>query len=213
MQFARSKYKFFGDCINSCEQSENDNEVHIAKYPVYNFRKFITLLGITPGTAPVALLNLKLSAAELAKGKEMLTELVPGNRKTICIFTYATGSKCYPPAWWEPFYEELKNQFADYNIIEVLPAENVSQIAFKAPSFYSKDVREIGAVMANTSLFIGADSGIMHLASAVHVPVAGLFVNDNISRYKPYGNGSIAIDTKTTPIKECVEAVKPLLQQ
>jgi ADP-heptose:LPS heptosyltransferase len=41
--------------------------------------------------------------------------------------------------------------------------ENVSQIAFKSPTFYSKDIREIGAVIANTEIFIGADSGIMHL--------------------------------------------------
>jgi hypothetical protein len=38
--------------------------------------------------------------------------------------------------------------------------ENVSQIAFK-PTFYSKDIREIGAVIANTEIFIGADSGII----------------------------------------------------
>jgi hypothetical protein len=28
--------------------------------------------------------------------------------------------------------------------------KNVSQIAFKSPTFYSKDIREIGAVIANT---------------------------------------------------------------
>jgi predicted Rossmann-fold nucleotide-binding protein len=57
----------------------------------------------------------------------------------------------------------------------VLPVENVSQIGFKAPTFYSKDVREIGALMANTEVFIGGDSGIMHLASASKVSTVGLF--------------------------------------
>jgi ADP-heptose:LPS heptosyltransferase len=208
VQFARSKYKFYGDSINDANDTEDP---HIARYPVYNFRKFITLLGVTPNTGPVAPLSLKLSAQELAQGKKTLDELVPANKKTICIFTYATGTKCYPPTWWEPFYDALKNQYPDYNIIEVLPAENVSQIDFKAPSYYSKDVREIGAVMANTSLFIGADSGIMHLASAVQVPVIGLFSKNNISAYEPYGNGSIAIDTRTTIIEECVEVIKNVL--
>jgi ADP-heptose:LPS heptosyltransferase len=64
------------------------------------------------------------------------------------------------------FYDRLKAEYPNYNIIEVLPVENVSQIGFKAPTFYSKDVREIGALMANTEVFIGGDSGIMHLASA-----------------------------------------------
>jgi ADP-heptose:LPS heptosyltransferase len=40
---------------------------------------------------------------------------------------------------------------------------------------YSKDVREIGALMANTEVFIGGDSGIMHLASASKVSTVGLF--------------------------------------
>jgi ADP-heptose:LPS heptosyltransferase len=38
--------------------------------------------------------------------------------------------------------------------------------------FYSKDIREIGAVIANTEIFIGADSGIMHLASASLTPTS-----------------------------------------
>jgi hypothetical protein len=70
-------------------------------------------------------------------------------------------------------YDRLKAEYSNYNIIEVLPVENVSQIGFKAPTFYSKDVREIGALMANTEVFIGGDSGIMHLASASKV--SGLF--------------------------------------
>ncbi len=207
VQFARSKYKFYGDCLDPGAL----NEVHIAKYPVHNFRNFIKMMGIEPNTEPVAFLNLKLDSGELAQGKKALQELVKNDKKTICIFTYATGGKCYPPSWWEPFYKDLKEQLPNYNIIEVLPAENVSQIDFKAPSFYSKDVRHIGALIANTTLFIGADSGIMHLASSVNTPVIGLFVNNNIETYKPYGNGSIAIDTKITTIPECVSAVKKFL--
>jgi hypothetical protein len=55
------------------------------------------------------------------------------------------------------FYALLQ-RISDYNIIEILPVENVSQIAFKSPVFYSKDIREIGAVIANTEIFIGADN-------------------------------------------------------
>lgn len=210
VQFARSRYKFYGDTV-SATLNQKEGFEHIAKYPVYNFRDFIAKLGIQPNTTPVPLLNLKLTPEELAEGKKTLDELVPNTQKTICIFTYATGGKCYPPEWWEPFFEQLLAAFTGYDIIEVLPAENVSQINFKAPSFYSKDVRHIAAVMANTAVFIGADSGIMHLASAANVPVVGLFVNNNISTYKPYGNGSVAVDTKITTIEECVNIVKTIL--
>ena len=46
-----------------------------------------------------------------------------------------------------PIYNTLCKEFKSYNIIEVLPVENISQIDFKAPSFYSKDVREIAHLL------------------------------------------------------------------
>ncbi|MXN92801.1 lipopolysaccharide heptosyltransferase family protein [Flavobacterium sp. Sd200] len=209
VQFASAKYKFYGDPVTNISHLEGHE--HIAKYPVYNFREFIAKIGVQPNTQPVPLLDLKLNKEELASGKKLLDDLKGNNKPTICIFTFATGFKCHPPTWWEPFYERLQQTFPEHNIVEVLPAENVSQINFKAPSFYSKDVREIGAFIAHTKVFIGADSGIMHLASAAKVPVVGLFVNNNIETYKPYGNGSIAVDTKTTTTDECVDLVKAII--
>jgi len=78
----------------------------------------------------------------------------------------------------------------------------VSQIQFKATTFYSKDVREICSVIANTEMFIGADSGMMHLANASQVPTVGLFSATVANKYKPYGNNSIAINTITSSIDE-----------
>jgi hypothetical protein len=60
-------------------------------------------------------------------------------KKTICIFTYATGENVIREEWWEEFYEKIKKS-SKYNIIEVLPVENISQMGFKAPTFYSKDI-------------------------------------------------------------------------
>jgi heptosyltransferase III len=210
VQFARAGYKLYGDPIS--DLSNREGHEHIAKYPVYNFRDFIAKMGIEPSTLPVPLLDLKLTDAEREQGKNLLHDLTGNDRQTIGVFTYATGFKCHPPLWWEPFYEKLCAAFPTHNIVEVLPAENISQINFKAPSFYSKDVREIGAFISNMIVFIGADSGIMHLASASQVPVAGLFVNNNIETYKPYGNGSRAIDTKITNTDECVAIVKEIIE-
>ena len=57
----------------------------------------------------------------------------------------------------------------------MLSIENISMIQFRAPTFYSKDIRQIGSLIANTEVFIGADSGIMHLASSSQTPTVGLF--------------------------------------
>lgn len=207
-QFSNSKLKFFGD--NDGEIKCND-QMHIAKYPVYNLRSFLIQLGFTKNENPIPSLDLKLSDSEIIEGKKVLQEIVKNDRKTICIFTYATGEKCYSEDWWEKFYIALKEKYSEYNIIEVLPIENISRINFKAPTFYSKDIREIGALIANTDLFIGADSGIMHLASSVHTPTLGLFSITKLEIYEPYNNSSLGIKTCNCSMEDFMKVAAGIL--
>ena len=190
----------------------NDYE-HIAKYPVYEFRSFLTKLGFPENENPVPSLDLELSVSEINEGQKIVKDLIKNDKETICIFTYATSDKCYSTAWWEGFYERLKTEYQEYNIIEILPVENISQIGFKATTFYSKDVREIASIIANTKLFIGADSGIMHLASAAKTPTIGLFSRQNINTYKPYNNNSTAIDTNTGSMDEWIKTINNILDK
>jgi len=209
-QFAKANFKFFGELNEEITQQYPDYK-HMAKYPVYEFRHYLNQLGHPQQQKPVPTINIKLSDKELQDAKLVLEKIVPNTKKTIAIFTFATGEKCYCTDWWDTFYQKLLITFPDYNIVEVLPVENVSQINFKAPSFYSKDVREIAAFIANTSLFIGADSGIMHLACASQTAVLGLFYVTNPEKYEPYGNGSLAIDTKVTNLESMIDIIKSRL--
>jgi len=211
-QFANSKYKFFGDDIADLQLKYEDYG-HIAKQPVYNFRYYLTKLGFKENDKPVPSLDLKLSNSEIAEGQKLLQEIVKNDKKTICIFTFATGAKCYPESWWEPFYERLKSEYPNYNIIEILPVENVSQIGFKAPTFYSKDIREMGSLIANTEVFIGADSGIMHLASSAQTPTVGLFSGTNINMYTPYNNNSVSIDTNSGTADDWIKIIDRILKK
>lgn len=210
VRFSKAKYKFFGDLGSTAEQVKTDHE-HIAKYPVYNFRAYLATLGIAKSNRLVEPLDLKLSPIELAEGKEVLETVVTTPKRTICIFTFATGDKCLSKEWWSFFYEGLVKEFSNYNIIEILPAENVSQIDFQAPSFYSKDIREIGAVIANAELFIGADSGIMHLASSVQTPTIGLFSVSNLEKYAPYDNGSVGVNTDELALYDYYKIIYSIL--
>lgn len=204
---ARGAYKIFGE-LPAEVTTQNPDYLHLAKYPVYNLRHYLG----TDTKRPVPPLNLKLDDNELLKGKNDLQELVKNSKPTIAIFTFATGSKCYNPDWWNPVYQQLVNDFPEYNIVEVLPAENVSQIDFRAPSYYSRDVREIGGLMANTSVFIGADSGIMHLAAASGVPTVGLFNPTDPKRFGPYGGKNIAVNTNETDTGGLIKIVKNILR-
>ncbi|AXB56557.1 glycosyltransferase family 9 protein [Flavobacterium fluviale] len=211
-QFSNARYKFFGDLPENVQLNIDDYD-HIAKYPVYNFRYFLSQFGLEDKKAPVELIDLKLSQEEIASGKKVLDNIVDPNKKTIAIFTFATGEKCYNPTWWKPFYAALKKEFPNDNIMEVLPVENVSQINFEAPSFYSKDVREIGSVLANVNVFIGADSGIMHLSSASKAPTLGLFSGANMKKYEPYGNGSRGLDTNILGVQDFIKEIKSILEK
>lgn len=208
--FVTAKNKIFGEHIDELAATYDDYR-HMGKNPVYVFRHYLSLLGFKNENQPVPTLNIKLSAEEIENGKKILKELVSNNKKTISIFTYATGAKCYDENWWNNYYDKLVAAYPHYNVIEVLPVENISKIGFRAPSFYSKDVREIGAVIANAVVFIGADSGIMHLASASQTPVVGLFSVTQPVKYMPYGNGSVAVNTNSCTVEESFKMLNVIL--
>ncbi len=209
-QFANSTYKFFGD-VNEDDLLKYQDKEHAAKYPVYAFRNYLAAQGFPKNNSPVPTLNLKLSASEIEEGKKVLQKIVNNEKKTICLFTFATGEKCYSAEWWENFYERLKTEYKDFNIIEVLPVQNISKIAVKAPTYSNKDVRKVGALIANTEVFICGDGGIMHLASSVNTPTVGLFSVTNKNTFQPYNEKSVGINTNETGINDWIKILDNIL--
>lgn len=210
-KLAQGTYKIFGD-IEENRLAAIEGYKHMAKSPVYLLRDWLGDPERTVET-PVASLNVKTNTEEIASAQKILQKLVDPAKKTIAIFTYATGAKCYSKAWWAKFYQLLQENFPDHNILEVLPKENVSQIDFKAPTYYSKDIREICAFIANTEVFIGADSGMMHLAIASQTPTVGLFSVTKLDKYGPYNAQNVAIDTNTTSQEENMQTINQIIQQ
>ena len=210
-QISNATYKVFGDVNETIQKNHSDYE-HISKYPIYNLRYYLAKLGFDKSENEVPVLDIKLSDAELAKGKAILNDIVKNDKPTICIYTNATGDKCYSEAWWTTFYTRLKQEFEnEFNIIEMLPIENISKINFKATHFYSKDIREMGAIMNNTSIFIAADNGVMHLASASLVPTVGFFSVTDLNVYGAYGNKNISLNTNNTNIDDWFAAIHRIL--
>lgn len=210
-QIANAPYKVFGD-VNEEIQTLFADHKHISKYPIYNLRHYLMKLGLPKNENELPLLDIKLSESELAKGKIILDDIIKNDKKTICIYTNATGDKCYSETWWETFYARLLKEYPEYNIIEMLPIENISKINFKAPNFYSKDVREMGAIIKNTAIFIAADNGVMHLASASLTPTVGFFSVTDADVYEPYGNRSFALNTNNTTIDYWIQQINTILK-
>jgi heptosyltransferase-3 len=203
VKFSRAKYKVYDLVDDSLQQTHPDYQ-HMAKRPVYNLRK---LLGIVVD-APILTLSVELSPEELEQGRAKLHELTGNDKPTFCFYTFATGDKCYSKEWWKTFYARMKESYGEgCNLIEILPKENVSQIDFAAPSFYSLDLRELAAVMAVSDLFVGADCGMMHLAAASGVTTIGLFSVTDPKRYMPYGGKSTAIDMNTSTVDDILASM------
>lgn len=209
-QLASAKFKVFGEANDAIQHTFDDYE-HIAKYPIYNLRAYLSKLGFAENTKPIPTLNIKLSESEIAQGKTILKDLVKNDKPSICIYTNATGDKIYEEDWWMTLYNRLLMDYPGFNVIELLPIENISKINFAAPSLYSKDVREMCALIANTSIFIAADNGVMHLASAAQIPVVGFFKVTKLEKYRPYGNGSLAFNTNESNLKDWLKGIDTIL--
>jgi ADP-heptose:LPS heptosyltransferase len=81
---------------------------------------------------------------------------------------------------------------------------------------------EVAAVLGRAALYLGNDSGLMHLAAAAGAPVIGLFGQSDAREYGPTGPRAIAVSAdgepfRTTmaalPVERVVAAAERLLRQ
>ncbi len=205
IKFSRSNYKFYNILNENLEYI--DDYSHNAKNPAYNLRLQVKNK-IDRSKITIPKLDIKLRDYEIKNGEKLLKSMFRNQKPTISIFTFATGDKCYSKDWWKELYSKIKNFENDFNILEILPAENVSQIDFAAKSYYSRDIREIASVMSNVKIFIGADSGMMHLAHASNVSTIGLFKVTEPEFYGVYGDNNISVDTNTINSDNIISIIK-----
>lgn len=159
-----------------------------------------------------------LRADEREGGREALERVLSGrqagNRKdgVIGIFANATSDKRLSSEWWTRFLHVLEAGCPGHAIVEIIPASATSLLGSRYPAYYSSSVRKLGAVLSNLSLYISADCGIMHLASASGVATFGVFNGTDASEWAPYGRGNHAVDaTQRTP-EQVAEAILALLK-
>ncbi|NEV93607.1 glycosyltransferase family 9 protein [Psychroflexus sp. YR1-1] len=201
---ARADYKFFG-YERELNLFEAADVAHISKYPIYSLRYFLKQ-SLTENPLPD--LEIKLTDEELDLGKQLLATYADLNKPTICLYTFATGKKCFSKVWWNHLYLALKKEYPDHNIIEALPVENVSSLDFKIPAFYSKNIRELASFISQTSLFTTGDCGIMHLAAATNTPTIGLFNVTAKAMYEPYNLACLGIDTNQKSAEDICQILR-----
>lgn len=181
-------------------------EPHAAKLPVYLLRRTMGVAGdASSSTYPE--LDLRLSAAEREQGAEALRAVAAGARDVIGVYAFATGVKNYPREWWERFLAVLAARYPDHVIVEIVPGFGRSLLGDRYPAYFSSDIRKLGGVLANLSLYVSADCGIMHLAAASGAPTVGIFSVTDIPGWSVYGKRNHTIDARELDAEQTAEAV------
>ena len=176
--------------------AEPHDEEHAAKLPVYLLRKTLGTAG-DPASWSYPELDLNLSVAEREQGREMLRAVVGNDalaRGTIGVYAFATGLKNYPREWWQRFLATLAARYPEHIIVEIIPGFGRSLLGDAYPAYFSSDIRKLGGVLANLSLYVSADCGIMHLAAASGAPTVGIFSVTDIPGWNVYGARNHTID-------------------
>jgi heptosyltransferase-3 len=191
-------------------------ERHMAKAPVIWLRRQL------PGSAgnrsaAVPPLDIRLDESERRWGKAELDHISrsaePIRTRTLALFTGGTGNKRLNPGWWEDFHGLLNERLHDFSCVEILPADGHSSLSGRLPTFYSTKIREVGAVIGAADAFIGTDSGIMHVASAVGAPTIGLFTTADPEVWSPFGASECMVLMAATDGRRSAEsAVEVLLR-
>jgi ADP-heptose:LPS heptosyltransferase len=178
--------------------AESKDEEHAAKLPVYLLRRTMGVAG-DPSSWVYPDLDLGLSTTERERGRETLSAIVSGDRPArgvIGIYAFATGVKNYPREWWERFLAILAARYPDCAIVEIVPGFGRSLLGDRYPTYFSSDIRKLGGVLADLSLYVSADCGIMHLAAASGAPTVGIFSVTDIPGWSVYGNRNHTIDAR-----------------
>ena len=125
--------------------------------------------------------SLRLSPAERSEARQLL------KGEARCAVALSIGTKCDVNDWGLDNWAELVGRLADLrgpdqlivlgSADEFAPSETLrARWSGRFENFCGRlSVRQSAAVLSEARLFIGHDSGPMHLAAAVDIPVVGIF--------------------------------------
>jgi ADP-heptose:LPS heptosyltransferase len=100
--------------------------------------------------------------------------------------------------------------------IAVLAGPGAAERAMAAPVLSALDavdlvgtltLPEVAAVLRRAALYLGNDSGLMHLACAAGAPVVGLFGQSDAREYGPTGPRSVAVSADGEPFRTTMTAL------
>ena len=157
------------------------------------FQDLVSELGAKPIERVDDLGLLQVEASDRAYIDRLLTTLGPPGLASPIFINPASGKK--PRAWASDRFRQLAEHLAErYPAMSVLvhdhhpfdpPAGWPSSDSIRTVSGAS--LVELAAVIERCSLYVGNDSGPMHIAAALGVPTVGIYGSSSPDRTSPHG--------------------------
>ncbi len=171
--------------------------------------------------------DLRLSSEERGRAKHVLMGLPPGRPVIACSVGAKVEVKDWGVANWQRLFSSLSSRYPGYALAllgagDESAATEAARRRWQGPSINlcgALSPRESGAVLEHAQLFVGHDSGPMHLAACMGTPCVAIFSARNLPRvWFPYGNqhrviyhampcGGCALDRCVERGKACIASI------
>ena len=154
-------------------------------------------------------LDLALRPEELQTGRERLAQALARRAGASAsgvdpppafgFFAYATALKSLDPRYWRAFWEAFLALEPQVMPVEFLPSPQSAPLSAAFASLHVPSPRALSATIAATRLFVSADTGPMHLASATAVPTIALFCASDPALYGPLKPSDLVLEVASCP--------------
>lgn len=108
-------------------------------------------------------------------------------------------SKCWPAERYGALQHEIASRFGLQGIVSFGPGEEkladevVAPAGSRAPILLAMDLPQLMAVLRRAKFLVAADTGPLHVASALGTPVVALFGPTDPARNGPYGKPAVVV--------------------
>ena len=153
------------------------------------------------------IMDIKLTKEEFKTAHKDLEELLENGQvskdyKTIVLFRNARFDKKIEDSWWQELLEEVKKIDNKVAFIDILSPDVPTKLNNNILSYSNKNLRILGAFFKSCDLYISADTGPMHLATASGAKVLALFNKTEPKVYGTLGDKSKTIDVENLSAKD-----------
>ncbi len=196
-RFKGTTRNFFYNLISPVDEvpkSQSERNLDIVRY-----------IGVTPDSAHQ---EITLTASELENSRHFLEK--KGNDQSPLLVVHPGAGKIgnrWPVEYFAQVCDRLASEYDMQIFVTWGPDEQdlgkalLTLLKTEAMDGVFGDLRELAALFAHATLVLCNDTGVMHLASAVHAPLVAVFGPTDPTEWKPVGEPFIAVrsDDHLTP--------------